>query len=85
MDSDVKTYLLAEKEKIQEQNVVDGISVTKASWSEKAASFHEQLTGEFQISYGCSLTQTIFNGKENLNAVRSLFFCYISSSVSLTV
>ncbi|KAM3355694.1 amino acid transporter AVT1A isoform X1 [Capsicum galapagoense] len=62
VDSDVKTYLLAEKEKIQEQNVVDGISVTKASWSEKAASFHEQLTGEFPISYGCSLTQTIFNG-----------------------
>ncbi|PHT52781.1 hypothetical protein CQW23_07243 [Capsicum baccatum] len=62
VDSDVKTHLLAEKEKIQEQNVVDGISVTKASWSEKAASFHEQLTGEFPISYGCSLTQTIFNG-----------------------
>lgn len=50
LDSDVKSNLLTEKEKIEEQNV--------ASWSEKASS----LTGEFPISYGCSLTQTVFNG-----------------------
>lgn len=62
LGSDVKTHLLAEKEKVQEQNVVDGISVAKASWSEKASSLHEQLVGELPISYGCSLTQTIFNG-----------------------
>ncbi|XP_055828556.1 amino acid transporter AVT1A [Solanum dulcamara] len=62
LDSDVKTHLLAEKEKIEEQNVVDGISVTKASWSEKASSLYEQFTGELPISYGCSLTQTVFNG-----------------------
>ncbi|CAN4122201.1 unnamed protein product [Withania somnifera] len=61
LDSDVKTHLLAEKGKIQEQNVADGISVTKASWSEAFSSLHEQLTGELPISYGCSLTQTIFN------------------------
>lgn len=70
LDSDVKTHLLAEKEKVQEQNVVDGISVAKASWSEKASSLHEQLVGELPISYGCSLTQTIFNGKKNLNVVQ---------------
>lgn len=81
----MKTHLLAEKEKIQEQTAAEGSSVTKASWLEKASSLHEQLTGEFPISYGCSLTQTVFNGKENLNADQSLFFCCISSSVSLTI
>lgn len=85
LGSDVKTHLLAEKEKVQEQNVVDGISVAKASWSEKASSLHEQLVGELPISCGCSLTQTIFNGKKNLNVVQSLFFFYISNSVSLTI
>lgn len=85
LGSDVKTHLLAEKEKVQEQNVVDEISVAKASWSEKASSLHEQLVGELPISYGCSLTQTIFNGKKNLNVVQSLFFFYISNSVSLTI
>lgn len=62
LDSDLRTHLLTEKEKVQEQNVADGISVTKASLSEKASSLHEQLTGELPIPYGCSLTQTVFNG-----------------------
>lgn len=75
----MKTHLLPEKEKIQEQNVADGISVTKASLLEKASSLHEQLTGELPIPYGCSLTQTVFNGKENLNAAQNPFL-YISSS-----
>ncbi|KAL3341694.1 hypothetical protein AABB24_025952 [Solanum stoloniferum] len=61
LDSDLRTHLLTEKEKVQEQNVADGI-LTKASLSEKASSLHEQLTGELPIPYGCSLTQTVFNG-----------------------
>lgn len=81
----MKTHLLAEKEKIEEQNVADGISVTKASLSEKASSLHEQFTGELPISYGCSLTQTVFNGKENLNAVQCPFLLLYQYSVSFTI
>lgn len=59
---DEKTHLLPEAAKHGKKDFLDGISIKQSSFSEKA-SLHEKLTGELPISHGCSLTQTVFNGK----------------------
>lgn len=61
LDLDGKTPLLTKQEKNYQKEDTDRISRTQLSLPEKA-SFHEQLTGELPISYGCSFTQTVFNG-----------------------
>ncbi|XP_022882712.1 amino acid transporter AVT1A-like isoform X2 [Olea europaea var. sylvestris] len=59
--SDVTKSLLPEKATGEEKDNEGGISIARLSSSEKAP-LHEQLTGEFPVSHGCSLIQTIFNG-----------------------
>ncbi|XP_076923677.1 amino acid transporter AVT1A-like [Bidens hawaiensis] len=58
-DADAKARLLSECEKLYSKEDVRRISRKISSWSGKG-SLHEQL-GELPISYGCSVTQTVFN------------------------
>ncbi|KAL2320662.1 hypothetical protein Fmac_029631 [Flemingia macrophylla] len=55
-DYDEKTALLSGDELAQE-----GLSTRQSTWWEKA-SIQMQIPEELPIGYGCSLTQTIFNG-----------------------
>ncbi|XVE95773.1 hypothetical protein REPUB_Repub02eG0128700 [Reevesia pubescens] len=60
LDLDGKLPLLPEQQKSYQKDVLDSISRSQSSLSQKY-SIHMQLTGEFPIAYGCSLTQTVFN------------------------
>lgn len=55
---DAKSPLLSDFDKNFLKEDLDRISIARSSISK--ASFH---TGELPIAHGCSLTQTIFNGK----------------------
>lgn len=59
---DGKSSLLSDYERIYQKEGLDKISRAQSSLSEKA-SLNKQLTGELPIGHGCSLTQTVFNGK----------------------
>ncbi|KAF7819093.1 amino acid transporter AVT1A-like [Senna tora] len=48
---------------------------TQSSWLERV-SLHKQLTGELPISYGCSFTQTVFNGVNVMAGVGLLSTAY---------
>nr|XP_043635524.1 amino acid transporter AVT1A-like [Erigeron canadensis] len=58
-DADAKARLLSECEKLYSKEDLQRISRKISTWSGKG-SLHEQL-GELPISYGCSVTQTVFN------------------------
>lgn len=58
-DADSKARLLSECEKLYSKEDLQRISRKISTWSGKG-SLHEQL-GEFPISHGCSVTQTVFN------------------------
>ncbi|XWS59008.1 hypothetical protein CRYUN_Cryun08bG0083400 [Craigia yunnanensis] len=60
LDLDGNLPLLPEHQKSYQKVFLDSISRAQSSWSQKY-SFHKQLTGEFPIAYGCSVTQTVFN------------------------
>lgn len=70
--SDVTKSLLPEKATGEEKDNEGGISIAWLSSSEKAP-LHEQLTGEFPVSHGCSLTQTIFNGEVSYFKIFKLY------------
>ena len=61
-----KTPLLSEYKNINQKGEVDRISARQSSWLEKS-SVYRQLTGELPIGQGCSLTQTVFNGRHILH------------------
>lgn len=62
LDLDGKLPLLPEQqESSYHKDFPDSTSRAQSSWLHKY-SIHSQLTGELPIAYGCSLTQTIFNG-----------------------
>ncbi|KAB2037568.1 hypothetical protein ES319_D03G084500v1 [Gossypium barbadense] len=60
LDLDGKLPLLPENRKSYSKEFLDSISGAQSTWSQKH-SFAKQLTGEFPIAYGCSVTQTVFN------------------------
>ncbi|XP_022742548.1 amino acid transporter AVT1A [Durio zibethinus] len=60
LDLDGKLPLLSEHQKSYGKGFLDSISRAQSSWSQKY-SIHKQLTGEFSVAYGCSVTQTVFN------------------------
>lgn len=60
LDLDGKLPLLPENRKSYSKEFLDSISGAQSTWSQKH-SFSKQLTGEFPIAYGCSVTQTVFN------------------------
>lgn len=62
LDLDGKSPLLSDYERSYQKQDLDRISRAQSSLSEKA-SFHKQVTGELPIAHGCSVTQTVFNGK----------------------
>lgn len=62
LDLDGKLPLLPENRNSYSKEFLDSISGAQSTWSQKH-SFAKQLTGEFPIAYGCSVTQTVFNGK----------------------
>ena len=62
LDLDGKSPLLSDYERSYQKQDLDSISRAQSSLSEKAP-FHKQVTGELPIGHGCSLTQTVFNGK----------------------
>lgn len=61
-DLDGKSALLSDYERTHQKEDLDKISRAQSSLSEKAL-LNKQLTGELPIGHGCSLTQTVFNGK----------------------
>lgn len=60
LDLDGKLPLLPENRNSYSKEFLDSISGAQSTWSQKH-SFAKQLTGEFPIAYGCSVTQTVFN------------------------
>ncbi|XVE60976.1 hypothetical protein DITRI_Ditri06bG0003800 [Diplodiscus trichospermus] len=60
LDLDGKVPLLPEHQRSHPKVLLDSISRAQSTWPQKY-SIHKQLTGEFPIAYGCSVTQTVFN------------------------
>ncbi|XVF56290.1 hypothetical protein PTKIN_Ptkin06aG0107200 [Pterospermum kingtungense] len=60
LDLDGKVPLLPEHQKSYSRVFLDSISRAPSTWLQRP-SFHKQFTEEFPISYGCSVTQTVFN------------------------
>ncbi|KAI8526636.1 hypothetical protein RHMOL_Rhmol12G0011100 [Rhododendron molle] len=61
LDLETKTPLLPEYGKSFQKDDSRRLSGTQSSWFDKAP-FLKQFTEEFPINYGCSFTQTVFNG-----------------------
>ncbi|XP_051138951.1 amino acid transporter AVT1A isoform X2 [Andrographis paniculata] len=65
LQSDVRTSFLSKEESVEEKDKQTDAAASAAhlSWLQKASfSLHEQIAGELPVGYGCSLSQTIFNG-----------------------
>ncbi|XVF40904.1 hypothetical protein PTKIN_Ptkin01aG0154200 [Pterospermum kingtungense] len=61
LDLDGKLPLLPEhQETYNQKGYLDSTSRAQSIWSQKY-SVHKQLTGELPITYGCNVTQTVFN------------------------
>ncbi|GMJ03793.1 hypothetical protein like AT2G41190 [Hibiscus trionum] len=60
LELDGKFPLLPDNPKSYSKEFLGGISRAQSGWSQRP-SFAKQFTGEFPISYGCSVTQTVFN------------------------
>ncbi|KAE8661195.1 Transmembrane amino acid transporter family protein, putative isoform 2 [Hibiscus syriacus] len=60
LELDGRLPLLNENRKSYSKETLESISRAQSGWSQRP-SFPKQLTGEFPISYGCSVTQTVFN------------------------
>ncbi|CAI9099620.1 OLC1v1036470C1 [Oldenlandia corymbosa var. corymbosa] len=65
---DRKTPLLSEYKNDLQKEEAGSLTRKQSSWLEKS-SMYRQLTGELPIGYGCSLTQTVFNGVNVLAGV----------------
>lgn len=61
----IKSKLLIECSKIYSKEDVDKISRKISSWSGRG-SLPDQLIGELPITFGCSVTQTVFNCKNHI-------------------
>ncbi|KVH94980.1 hypothetical protein Ccrd_002951 [Cynara cardunculus var. scolymus] len=59
-DDNVKSKLLSECSKLFSKEDVDRISRKISTWSGRG-SLPDQLIGELPITFGCSVTQTVFN------------------------
>lgn len=62
---DVRSLLLANFEANNQKDDPARMSRLHSAVSARSTSIYSQATGEFPISYGCSFTQTVFNGKSN--------------------
>lgn len=63
LQSDARRSFLSKEESVDEKYDPESISAARLSWLQKS-SLYEQ-TGELPIGYGCSYSQTIFNGKQS--------------------
>ncbi|KAK9036825.1 hypothetical protein V6N11_021752 [Hibiscus sabdariffa] len=57
---DGKFPFLSDNRKSYSKEFLDSMTRAQSGWLQRP-SFAKQLTGEFPISYGCSVTQTVFN------------------------
>ncbi|PWA64952.1 amino acid transporter, transmembrane domain-containing protein [Artemisia annua] len=60
IDDNIKSKLLIECSKVYSKEDVDRISRKISTWSGRG-SLPDQLLGELPITFGCSVTQTVFN------------------------
>ncbi|KAE8692547.1 Transmembrane amino acid transporter family protein, putative isoform 2 [Hibiscus syriacus] len=60
LELDGRLPLMPENRKSYSKEFLESLSRAQSGWSQRP-SFPKQLTGEFPISYGCSVTQTVFN------------------------
>ena len=70
---DGKSPLLSDYERIYQKEDLDRILRAQSSLSAKT-SLPKQPTGELSIGHGCSLTQTVFNGKLCYSSVLLLIY-----------
>lgn len=64
IDDNIKSKLLIECSKVYSKEDVDRISRKISTWSGRG-SLPDQLLGELPITFGCSVTQTVFNCKKH--------------------
>lgn len=60
-DLNLKSPLI-EESKLEKQESDKTLRKPRTSLSRDSISFHKQYTGEGYVAYGCSVTQTVFNG-----------------------